>query len=85
MIHHEADNQNGLIWYANSQVNPAPPVSGSGALFEFSLLALKNGVFPVTITSQQLSDKSGNPILAASQDALYTVQGYMTYLVQVHR
>lgn len=84
VIHREADNQAGTIWYANSQVNPALPASGSGALFEFPLLALKNGQFPITITSQQLSDKSGNPILAVSQDSLYTVQGYKTFLALIH-
>lgn len=85
VIHREADNQTGMIWYANSQVNPASPVSGSGALFEFSLLALKNGDFPVTITAQQLSDQSGSPIPAVSQDALFTVKGYKTHLALIRR
>lgn len=80
VIHHEADNRSGTIWYANAQTNPAAPASGSGALFEFHLLALENGVFPVAVSSQQLSDKDGNPLAAVSQDALFSIQGYQVYL-----
>ncbi len=80
VIHREADNQAGTIWYANSQVNPAAPANGSGALFAFGLQALKNGVFSLEISSQQLSDKSGNPIPAGSLDAAYTLQGYKVFL-----
>ncbi len=80
VIHREADNQAGFVWYANAQVNPALPASGSGALFEFGLLALANGTFPIEITSAQLSDKSGNPIAFTLQPASYTLLGYRSYL-----
>lgn len=80
VIHQEANNQTGLIWYANSQVNPALPVSGSGALFAFVLLARANGTFLLDISSQQLSDKSANPISASEQDAIYILAGYKGFL-----
>lgn len=83
VIHQEADNLAGKIWYANSQVNPASPASGSGALFEFGLLAISQGAASLEITSQQLSDKNGMPILADASGALYTVQGMRLFLPDV--
>lgn len=80
IIHREANNQAGTIWYANSQANPALPVSGSGALFEFKFVAISNGVFPLSIHSQQLSDKSGIPISSSAQGAIYTLSGYKLFL-----
>jgi hypothetical protein len=85
VIHREADNQAGTIWYANSQSNPDPPAIGSGALFEFGFLALKNGEFPLNITSQDLSGIGGIPIPATVQEALYTVQGYKIFLSLVRQ
>jgi hypothetical protein len=85
VIHHEADNQAGTIWYANSQVNPASPASGSGALFSFGMSANFNGTFPLTVTSQQLSDQSANPIPATALGATYILTGYNTFLPLIGR
>ncbi len=83
VIHKEADNLAGTVWYANSQSNPTPPASGSGALFEFFLLAQAEGPSALSITSQQLSDRSGTPIPAEAQGAAYEVQGMRLYLPDV--
>lgn len=80
VIKREADNLAGTIWYANTQVNPDPPASGSGALFEFDLIALRNGETPLAVTSAQLSDINATPISASWQGALYSLQGYRIYL-----
>lgn len=85
VIKREADNAAGTVWYANSQVYPDPPVSGSGALFEFDLIALKSGDFPLTVTSAQLADINADPISASLQGALYSVQGARIYLPLVMR
>jgi hypothetical protein len=79
VIHKEADNLAGTIWYANSQSHPALPVSGSGAIFEFELLALQSGVFALDISSCQLSTKDGEPIAFVAQGAVYRV-GYIIFL-----
>lgn len=83
VIHKEADNQAGTIWYANSQSNPAPPASGSGALFEFFMIAQGEGASALAISSQQLSDRSGTPIPAEGQGAAYELQGTRLFLPDV--
>ena len=79
MIHKEADNLAGTIWYANSQSTPALPVSGSGAIFEFELLAIKSGIFALDISSCQLSTKDGEPIAFIAQGAVYRL-GHIIFL-----
>jgi len=79
VIHKEADTLAGTIWYANSQTTPALPVSGSGAIFEFDLLALKSGVFALDISSCQLSTKDGEPIAFVAQGAVYRI-GHVIFL-----
>lgn len=55
-------NEGGLAWYAASQLNPSPPVTGSGPLAAITFKALKAGVSPLEISYHQLSDSTGTPI-----------------------
>lgn len=59
-----ADNVAGTIWYANVQVNPTQPVSGSGALARVTMQSLKAGSFEVPFTFQELVIANGDPIPA---------------------
>jgi hypothetical protein len=54
----------GIVWYAANQVNPAPPASGSGALVAFTLVGAAEGVSPLDISYQKLSDPRGRVILS---------------------
>lgn len=84
LMHREADNSMGRIWYANAMVFPAEPASGSGALFEFELTAIKNGVHPVIFSNAQLAAYGAVPIPAVVQNASYTV-GYPIFLPLILR
>jgi hypothetical protein len=75
----EADNVAGTVWYAVTQLNPSPPVSGSGALFALRLRALTPGSGQLAFTNQQLSTRDAELIPATSSAATYTVTGAATY------
>jgi len=75
----EADNVAGTVWYAVTQLNPSPPVSGSGALFALRLRALTPGSGQLAFTNQQLSNRDAELIPATSSDATYTVTGEATH------
>lgn len=62
------DNTAGTIWYAVSQVNPSPPVSGSGALGRITFQPLKAGTFDMPITYQLLATAEGNELDATVVD-----------------
>ena len=83
VLYRIADNTAGTIWYVNSQINPAPPVSGSGALFQFELLALKDGNYPVIFTTVLLGDINGEAIAASAQGAPYTVADNHLFLPMI--
>lgn len=63
-----ADNEAGTIWYANTQVNPTQPVSGSGALARVTLQPKKAGFFKLQFTFYELVLNNGNPIPSAARD-----------------
>lgn len=79
LLHREADNTQGTIWYVNVMSYPAEPANGSGALFEFDLTAMQNGVYPVIFTNVQLAAYGATPIPALAQNGSYTI-GYPTFL-----
>lgn len=84
LLHREADNTLGRIWYANSMVNPAEPAYGSGALFEFELTAIKNGIYPIIFGNVQLVAYGAEPIAAEVRNASYTV-GYALFFPLILR
>jgi hypothetical protein len=63
-----ADNSAGTIWYANTQVNPSPPVSGSGALARVTLSPQKAGEFTLHFTHHELVLKNGVQIPTTARD-----------------
>lgn len=55
-----ADNAAGTIWYANTQVSPTLPVSGSGVLFT-AVFRAKSDVTdsPITLTYAKMVERTG--------------------------
>jgi hypothetical protein len=70
VVHNEADNSAGTIWYAVSQrkdLHP-DPVSGSGIVASVTFKGLAIGTSPVAFTYQKIVKKDGEQILATTQD-----------------
>jgi hypothetical protein len=74
VLKNEANNKKGTVWYAATQVNPTPPASGSGVLFEFTFLVTGDGETTV-ILQQQLADRYGQRIPGVGRNATYTIIG----------
>jgi hypothetical protein len=53
----DADNTSGEIHYAATQLNPTPPVSGSGAFVVIHFRAKQAGTSPLAITFVRLADR----------------------------
>lgn len=69
MIRNVADNTEGTIWYALSQLNPSQPVSGSGTAFIIVFKGKQRGsTSPLTITHQTLASRTGQTIAATAQN-----------------
>jgi hypothetical protein len=65
----------GFVWYAFTQLNPAPPVSGSGPIAAVKFKALKAGVSPLDIVYQKAADRNGMEIPTTQQDGSVRVGG----------
>lgn len=74
VIKKEANNSAGTIWYAATQLNPSPPVSGSGPLARITFHANTAGSFVMPITSAQLSKAGGIPIPVTVQNCSVAFQ-----------
>ncbi|MBN1148522.1 MAG: hypothetical protein JXA78_14785 [Anaerolineales bacterium] len=68
-----ADNTNGEVAYVAVQLNPCPPASGSGALFQLRLQVVGSGQTEVSIGEQLLTTKDADPIHAEIEDAYFTL------------
>lgn len=80
VIKNEADNQAGTVWYAVTQLNPSPPVSGTGALFSLVFSVVGSGTADVTL-EQQLATRTGEIIPAEGRGATYElVESTVIYL-----
>jgi hypothetical protein len=85
IVRQEADNAAGTIWYAATQLNPTPPVSGSGAVARVTFRALRPGAFALPVTQVQLANRDGIAIPATGEGCTITFQGdYMYFLPLVH-
>jgi hypothetical protein len=63
------DNDDGLLIYALSQLNPTEPVTGSGALATITWRGVATGTSPITLTHQELYHPGGGaPISATIQN-----------------
>jgi hypothetical protein len=49
----------GVVWYAATQMNPTPPVSGSGVIARITFRAAGAGLSSLTFTYSKLSDREG--------------------------
>lgn len=70
-----ADNSAGTIWYAATQLNPSPPVSGSGPLARITFRTTTAGSYALPVTSAQLSAAGGIPITVTTMDCSITFTG----------
>jgi len=59
VIRNQADPGAGVIWYATTQTNPRPPVSGSGTLARIHVRGLANGTMNLVFTDQLLANNNG--------------------------
>lgn len=59
VIRRDADNASGLIWYAMTQLNPSPPVTGSGALARVTFQPLSTAAFTMPVVNHQLAGPGG--------------------------
>jgi hypothetical protein len=73
IVRREADNAAGTVWYAATQINPAEPVSGSGAVVAFTVEMLSAGAADLIVTNMELSDRDGMPIPAVGNNAYYII------------
>jgi len=65
MIRNTADNAQGTIWYALTQLNPSQPVSGSGVAFVIVFKGKQRGATSaLTITYQKMATRTGEAIPA---------------------
>ncbi len=58
----------GIVRYAVTQISPAAPVSGSGAVAAVTFKRLKPGVATLAVSTHELSDRNGVTIPSAVQD-----------------
>lgn len=74
------DNAQGKIDLALTELNPTPPVTGSGTLARISFGTLALGTTPVAITSVMMSDRNGNVIAQNTNGTgnIAVVQGGIT-------
>jgi hypothetical protein len=75
ILRREANNNEGTVWYAATQINPTPPAAGSGAVFSFQFAAVSPGTAVVSVTNGQLVDQNGAAIPAEIEGALYQIAG----------
>lgn len=68
VVRDQADNVAGTIRYANTQVNPSQPVSGSGPLARVTMQSLGAGSFDMPITYKKIVLGSGQEIPSTARD-----------------
>jgi hypothetical protein len=69
MIRNTVDNVQGTITFAMTQVNPSPPVTGSGVVFTVLFRGKTLGAAsPLTITYQKMATRGGEVIAATAEN-----------------
>ncbi|MCB0199697.1 MAG: hypothetical protein KDI03_06445 [Anaerolineae bacterium] len=74
VIRRDADNNSGLIWYAVTQLNPSPPVTGSGALARVTFQPQSTAAFTMPVINYQLAGPGGVPLPSVSQSCMVVFQ-----------
>lgn len=67
VVRNVVDNTAGTIRYANTQINPAPPANGSGAVARITFEGLQTGTFTMTWGLLELSNRDGELMPATGQ------------------
>ncbi|MBN1315971.1 MAG: hypothetical protein JXA42_10900 [Anaerolineales bacterium] len=75
VVRNQYDNINGATWYALTQINPTPPVSGSGVLIEILFKGKGIGTTGVTLDYVKLARGDGTSIPAGIEDATVEITG----------
>lgn len=69
IVRNVADNAEGTIWFALTQLNPSEAVSGSGTAFVVTFRGKRAGFgSPLSITYQKMASREGAVISASAQD-----------------
>ena len=68
VIKKDADNSEGTIWYAATQVSPTMQVTGSGSIARITFDAIRAGTYTLPVTYAKLSDRHGVEITSTTQD-----------------
>ena len=81
VIKKTADNTKGTLWYAVTQLNPSPAVSGSGAVFAFKLRPLRQGMGAFNFDSFKLATRDGEIIPATAVPVTYQIDATSPQLI----
>ncbi len=73
ILQHQADNETGIIDYALTLLNPAPPVEGDGLLLEVQLKAINEAISQITVTEAALGTQAGDTIPLNTENLEITV------------
>jgi hypothetical protein len=73
LLYNKIDNQEGVLRFAMSQVNPAEPVSGDGVLLVVYFVARAEGKTKLEISFLEASDRYGVEVVMEPEDGLVTV------------
>ena len=68
VVYNYADNTNGIIRYANTQINPMPDAIGSGKLFIVHFKAKAVGETSLNLTKVELANRDGVIVPAQAQN-----------------
>ena len=72
-LFNEVDNDEGLVRFVMTQVNPSEPKSGDGVLLVLYFVGLQEGVSDLTVEFVELAARTGEGIEAEGSDAVLTV------------
>ena len=74
VVRNTADNQDGTVWFALTQLNPTQEVSGSGAAFIVTFAGKSAGSSsPISFTYVKMAQRSGEEIPASTEDGQISV------------
>ena len=74
VVRNTADNQEGTVWFALTQLNPTQEVSGSGAAFIVTFAGKSVGSSsPISFTYVKMAQRSGEEIPASTEDGQISV------------
>jgi len=82
-IKNVADNVNGTVWYALTNINPAEAFTGTGRICAIAFTGVASGTSPLHWTYAKGSTRNGDGLYPALVDALVSVDAPERYRVLV--